>query len=211
MDARMPEIPINDPARCLCDVSRLLFERGLTDLCGGNVSLLTDEGRICITPTCAAQYFLWDLHPDDVVVLDRDGSILQGEKERLSRENDLHLRIYRSHPGTRSVFHLHSIELMLLAERPDLLQGRLTDYLEESGIGLAVLEPDLVGQTPEHDDRLLELLGELDPARPAVVVGPLHGIFSAAPDTARNLVAVDGLACFLRGLKLSGQLKEVGR
>lgn len=202
--------PASSAAQCLCDVSRLLFERDLTDLCGGNVSL-RDGDRIFITPTCAAEYFLWDLSAEDVVVLAPDGTILRGDKSRLSRENDLHLRIYRTQPRIHSVFHLHTVELMLLAERPDLLTGCLQPFLREQGIGLALLPADLVGQTPEHDDRLMELLGRLDPARPAVIVAPRHGIFATATDTAANLISVDGLVCHVRQWKLVRDLVRASR
>ncbi len=197
---------VEAPAQCLCDVSRYLFKRELTELCGGNVSLRQDH-RIYITPTCASQYFLWDLQPENVIVLEEGGSIVQGEKEALSRENELHLSIYAHRAETQSVFHLHTVELMLLAESPELLDGPLRDYLEERGIALALLDPLLVGQTPEHDDRLLELLDGFDQKQPAIIIGPRHGIFATAPDTATNFVTIDSLTCFLRQMKIDRQIR----
>lgn len=198
------------PQQRLCNVARLVYERELTDLCGGNVSL-RHEGRIYITPTCAAQYFLWNLSPRDVVVMESDGDIVQGDEEHLSRENDLHLRIYETFPSVNSVFHLHTIELMAVADRPDLLEGPVERYLRDHRGGAAVLEPDLVGQTPKHDDRLLELLKAMDSARPVVVVAPLHGIFSTAADTGANLGFVDGLVCRLRYHRLVSELNGACR
>jgi len=198
---------IDHPAKCLSDVSRLLFKRELTELCVGNVSLRQD-GKVYISPTCASQYYLWDLNPDTVIILDEDGCIIQGDESKLSRENDLHLRIYADHPQTQSVFHLHTVELMLLAEEPHLLEGRLSDYLEEQGIALEVLDHALVGQTPEHDSRVLEILKQTDPEKPAIIIGPRHGIFATAPDTAMNFVSIDSLTCFLRKMRLDRQLRN---
>ncbi|MFW5743832.1 MAG: class II aldolase/adducin family protein [Spirochaetota bacterium] len=194
------------PLELLCTISRLVYERELTDLCGGNVSL-RHGGRVYITPTCAAQYFLWNLTPDDLVVLEPDGTIVQGDDGRLSRENDLHLRIYREQAAIGSVFHLHTVELMAVADRRDLLDGPIRDYLHSVDAGLSLLEPDLVGQTPEHDDRLMELLGSMDPARPTMIVAPLHGVFSTAPDTGSNLAFVDGLVNALRDHRLVEELR----
>lgn len=197
------------PLELLCTVSRLVFERELTDLCGGNVSL-RDGDRVVITPTCAAQYFLWNLGPEDLVVLEPDGTIVQGDEGRLSRENDLHLRIYREYAAIGSVFHLHTVELMALADRPDLIAGPIREYLRRVDGRLALLEPHLVGQTPEHDDRLVELIGSMDPARPTVIVAPLHGVFATARDTGSNLAHVDGLVGALREHRLVDELRAAG-
>ena len=49
---------INDPAKVLIKISKLAFERNLTDTCGGNLSLRY-KGKIYITPRYSGECRSW--------------------------------------------------------------------------------------------------------------------------------------------------------
>ena len=184
-------------------VTRLMHERGLTDLCGGNVSLRLG-GRVYITPCFASEYFLWDLDASNIQILDEDGGLVHGKVENLSRETDIHLAIYRTCAEAHAVIHVHTPAILAVAEPGPvgLDHPALKDFLETHRILLRTIDPSLAAQTPAHNDAVLAALSGRDPGGAAIIIGPRHGIFAVAPDLAANFAAVDGLDCHLKYLRL---------
>ena len=82
--------------------SRRLAEQGLVLGTSGNLSARRDD-RVAITPTGAR---LGDLRPEEVTVVDLDGSVAWGELAPTS-ELDLHLGVYRRYQAG-AVVHTHS-------------------------------------------------------------------------------------------------------
>lgn len=71
----------------------------------GNLSIfLREENAVVITPT-SIRYEVMTL--EDLVVIDLDGSILEG-KHKPSSEHPLHLALYRNRSDANSVVHTHS-------------------------------------------------------------------------------------------------------
>src|SRR6478736_885511 len=73
-------------------VAFLLFDRGLTELQGGNMSVRVGD-EVVTTPTMASERDGWRLSPDDMVIHDLDGGVRDGDPARVSRETRLHLRL----------------------------------------------------------------------------------------------------------------------
>ncbi|RME84419.1 MAG: hypothetical protein D6775_05560, partial [Caldilineae bacterium] len=87
----MPTDPNKD---LLIYVARLMFERRLTDMAGGNISLRQEE-RIYISPRYSGSRQHWRLEPQDIVVGSiHDEGLL--EHPRFSREGKAHLAVYRA-------------------------------------------------------------------------------------------------------------------
>lgn len=84
---------------------RMLFERQLTDAAGGNISARVGD-LVCITPRFAGQKHQWQLRPEQVLVCDLDGNLLQGEGIP-SRESKAHFRLYHDYPDCTAVIHCH--------------------------------------------------------------------------------------------------------
>ena len=82
--------------------SRRLAEQGLVLGTSGNLSARRDD-RVAITPTGAR---LGDLRPEEVTVVDLDGTVAWGELAPTS-ELDLHLGVYRRYQAG-AVVHTHS-------------------------------------------------------------------------------------------------------
>ena len=200
----------SEPCKRLARLARLLYERDLTELCGGNISFRAN-GNTYVTPTYAAEYFQWRLRPEDIVILGNKGSLVQGVKEHLSREMDLHLRIYEACTGVHSVFHLHTPVLVATADQWSLAADDVSvrNFLHEQRVSIRILPQDLVGQTTAHDDAVLACLAEMDEAGVRIVVGPRHGLFSAAPDAASHFRAIDGLASRLNSMFLRFEMERI--
>lgn len=194
---------IDDSARHrLARLTRLLYRRALTELCGGNASIRVGE-LAYMTPTYASEYFWWRLEPHRVLVSSLDGTLRAGRSEHLSREADLHLRIYRERPEVRSVFHLHDPIIVATATHLEAMTAttRFGPWLDKQGISMATLPRHLEAQTAPHDDLVMELLaGMATPVK--ILVGEEHGLFTVGTDVAGHVRAVDSLNRRLQALQV---------
>ncbi|MCZ4610359.1 class II aldolase/adducin family protein [Streptomyces sp. Lzd4kr] len=86
----------------VAEACRRLGAEGLLIGTAGNVSTRVDD-RVAITATGAV---LAELTPEQVTVVDLDGTVVAGTLEPTS-ELDLHLGVYRRH-GTGAVVHTHA-------------------------------------------------------------------------------------------------------
>jgi len=86
----------------ICVIAKSLFERGLTHGSTGNVSARCEEGWL-LTPTGSN---LGRLDPGRLSKLDWNGTLVSGDPP--SKENFLHLAMYREQTRNKAVIHLHS-------------------------------------------------------------------------------------------------------
>jgi L-fuculose-phosphate aldolase len=84
-------------------VCRRLYERGLVAGPDGNVSVRLTDDSILLTPSGLSKV---DVEPDDLVLVDLAGAVLQGTR-RPSSELRMHLRIYQRRSDVRAVVHAH--------------------------------------------------------------------------------------------------------
>ena len=90
----------------LVEAMRILHDRGLVNLRGGNASARVDlpygVTYIYITPSARPKH---RLNPLDIAVMGLDGSVVEG---RPSSEYRLHLAVYRARGDVRAVVHAHN-------------------------------------------------------------------------------------------------------
>jgi L-fuculose-phosphate aldolase len=92
-------------------VAKRLIDSGLVTGTSGNVSARTPEGDVLVTPS-GVDYEV--LGPEDVVLVDAEGGVLEGSLEP-SSETPMHTGIYRARPEVGAVVHTHSIYATTLA------------------------------------------------------------------------------------------------
>jgi len=82
-----------------------MVESGLTTGTGGNLSIIDrNSGRVAVSPS-GIEYA--GLQPEDVVLTDLDGNILDGDCKP-SSELGFHLSLYRQRQDVQAVVHTHS-------------------------------------------------------------------------------------------------------
>ena len=192
--------------RLLARVAGLLFDRRLTELQGGNMSMRAGDAAI-VTPTRASDILGWRLAPEDTLVQDLHGAVLVGDQAKVSREIGLHLRLYRDYEDVGSVFHLHLPEALAMASAGRWAAGIVAPTAEPFGAAVVILEPHLIAQTEPHDARVAELLGQVERAPGALSISPGHGIFAVARDVATNIRAADVFRQRLEFERLRGRLR----
>jgi L-fuculose-phosphate aldolase len=194
----------------LVRIAALLYDRRLTELQGGNMSLRDGEVAV-VTPTKASENDGWRLSPEDVLVQDLSGRVVLGDPARLSRETALHLRLYREFADVGSVFHLHLPEALGAVAAGRWAPGVVTALPDEFGAALVVLEPGLPAQTEAHDGRVVELLAQVARAGGAISISPGHGVFSVARDVPTNVRAADVFRQRMEYERLRGRLRSARR
>jgi L-fuculose-phosphate aldolase len=179
----------DDGRRLLARVAGVLYERRLTELVGGNMSLRVGDA-VVMTPTKASENEGWRLDAADTLVQHLDGELLIGEESMISREIRIHLRLYRTFPEVGCVFHLHMPEA-IAAAAGRWVPGVVAETTDPYGAAVVVLERDLRAQTEPHDARVVELLGQVSRTEGAIAIGSMHGTFGVARDLCTNVRAAD--------------------
>ena len=180
---------MRSPKEELIRVAALLFERKLTDMAGGNLSI-RDGDTIYLSPRFAGSQLNWQLSPDDIIC----GSVSSDElfqNPRFSREGKAHLGVYRRFPEVTGCVHAHPFHVLpfCVAERP-------IEPVLESTQKFGVIE--VVKGAPAHSQELADQIVAAMERRQdsirkqaGVVLLPRHGIFAAGKDILAAFDAVE--------------------
>lgn len=90
---------------------RLITDR-LTTGTSGNISIYDPEKKLMLISPSGIAYF--DTKPEDIVVMDLDGNVVEGDKKP-SSEHGLHAAMYKAKPNARAAVHTHSMYCTVLA------------------------------------------------------------------------------------------------
>ncbi len=114
----------------ICEICRLLYDRGYVVSNDGNVSARTDRGTVLITPSGVGK---GRMAPDMLVETDLEGRVLSGDRHP-SSEGKMHWMIYRERPDVMAVVHAHPpVSTAFAVCRKPLNQRYLSETV--SGLG----------------------------------------------------------------------------
>jgi len=116
----------------ICQVGKLLYDRGYVAANDGNISVLAGKDRLVITPSGVSK---GRMTPDMLLVTDLEGRVLEGNRHP-SSEGKMHLAVYRARPDVRAVVHAHPPVSTAFAV---CRQGLETPYLSELVAGLGAV------------------------------------------------------------------------
>lgn len=185
-----------------------LYRRFLTDSTGGNLSIRIDD-TIIITPRFAGARWHWQLKPHQVLVLDLEGNIIEGDGE-ISREARAHFTLLqRFYPEATTLVHTHPRNIMAFcaAEQP-------TPAVLECTKSLGTLEfcRHAPSESQALADALLEYMlvhrNSLNQNGAIACMAPRHGLFVLARDIYTGFEVterLDGNAfCVLQAEQIGG-------
>ncbi len=110
-----------DPKRDIVEVMKLLYERGIVQVRGGNASIYDkSSGLVYMSPSGVPRNLLT---MEDVAVMTVGGAVLKGNP---TSEWRMHLAVYEADPEARAVVHAHPPALLALTYKggvpdPELL------------------------------------------------------------------------------------------
>lgn len=189
-------------AEAVCEVSRLLWERGYVANHDGNVSVRLGTGRFLATPTAESKR---RVEPGWLLVVDGAGKVLEGRR-RIFGEWHLHAAAYRARPDAMAVVHAHP---------PHATAAGLTGLdlrappLPEAVVSLGQVptaRPALPG--PGAADAAAECLAVDD-----VVLLPGNGVLAVGDDLEQaflRLELVEHLARILTAARAQGTVRPLG-
>jgi L-fuculose-phosphate aldolase len=178
-----------NPAQMVAYTGRMLFERRLTDMAGGNVSLREGD-MIFISPAHSGSRMQWQLNESDIVKGNvNDDAFLQNPS--FSREGKAHVAIYRNFPDVKGVIHAHAFHVL-----PFCSAGKPIPPVLEDTQKFGVIE--CVKEAHAHSQELADnvitgLQGKEERIRiqAAAVLLPQHGIIVAGKTLFDALDAVE--------------------
>lgn len=92
--------------KTLVEYGKKLIDTGLTVGTGGNISIYDREsGHMAITPSGVAYH---ELTPEDIVVMDLDGGIVEGSWKP-SSEYQMHSVVYKNREDLNAMVHTHAV------------------------------------------------------------------------------------------------------
>lgn len=182
--------------------SQDLNRRGLVEGSSGNVSARVDERHVCLTPS-SIPYDVMTL--DDLVVVDLDGEVVDGDKGPTS-EKALHLACYRRYPEVGGVIHSHAVFATMFAVARQPIPAAIEEVAVYIGGDVPVCEYTMTGT-----DELGEVVAESLADRGATLLAN-HGMVTVGNSVEKalhNAALVERTAQIVWGARLLGTPHDV--
>jgi L-fuculose-phosphate aldolase len=207
----MDNTSLYEARQLIARVGKIMLDRNLTDLAGGNISVRVED-RIAMSPSYAGTRKFWDLKPEDVLVLDLKGNLLEGNG-KISRESPTHLKMLTDfYPHGKAIIHAHARNVMVFCAARKSIPPVL-EYAHKFGeIKLAEYARGGI-QNQELAENVCKALAGQETRmekQAAAVIVPWHGLFAIGKDLYATLDAVERIEVNARCI-LFGQLLPGGR
>jgi L-ribulose-5-phosphate 4-epimerase len=176
-----------------------LVKHGLVIFTWGNVSAIDrKKGIIAIKPSGISYD---DMKPEDMVLLDLDGKIIEG-KWKPSSDTATHLALYRAFEGIGGVVHTHSTYATAWAQAgcdiPNIGTTHADYFSQEIPCTRSMTEAEVKGDYElETGNVIIERFAEINPVHVPGVLVKNHGPFAwgkDAHDAVHNAVVMEQVA-----------------
>jgi len=197
----MDKSPINEARKLITQVGKIMLDRNLTDLAGGNISVRVED-KIAMSPSYAGTRKFWQLQPEEVLVLDLKGNLLEGDG-RISRESPTHLKLLNSfYPDGQAVIHAHARNILAFCAA-----NRTIPPVLEYAYKFGEIKQAKFARGGVHGEQLAEnvrlaLAGQEQrmAKQAAAVMVPWHGLFAIGKDLYSTLDAVERIEINARSI-----------
>ncbi len=172
----------------VCAANLLLVKYGLVLFTWGNVSGIDRESGLIVIKPSGVEYE--KLSPDNMVVVDMDGSIVEGSY-RPSTDTPTHIELYKTFPEIGGVTHTHSTYATAFAQagKPIPAYGTThADYFHGTiPCTRALTNEEICGDYESETGRVIaEALGDTDPLQMPAALVRSHGPFTWAKTPMRS-------------------------
>ena len=176
------ESEIVRPREAIIELMDMMIKYNLTDFSGGNVALKVSD-KIYITQRHSADQYRWKLKPDQIIVTDLNGNVIEGITDKISREGDLHFGILKRFPEYNCTLHGNSFYSPLIVSAGLPVTG-ITEVAQYYNIKNIPVTPEDAPNLSEEENRIVwDYFEELKKRGEApVVIMPYHGIIVAGKD-----------------------------
>lgn len=165
------------------------MEYGLNFNTQGNISIRLPgpEPRFLITPT-DLEYD--QMEPDDIVVVDADGAVMDGDREP-SSEVTVHLAVYQRRPDVNAIVHTEPTFANVWGVIGEPIKGTLVNMVIYTKGDVPIM-PFALSNRTEFGEQMSDVMGDLN-----AVVWANHGLLTVGEnlrDAFKTSVAVESAA-----------------
>ncbi len=165
----------------MCLTARNMWQRRLTNAAGGNFAVKVAENRILVTPSLMSERKHCNLEPEDILLIDYEENIIEGEG-KLSRETDMHILLLSRFDNIGATIHAHPFYCM-----PFVAFAQPIPNVTEATMGRGYVE--CIEWTKAYTKELarnvyqyFEDRRELAEKKPIGMILPKHGVVVSGPD-----------------------------
>ena len=188
----MDKVTLIEARQLVAQVGKLMLERNLTDLAGGNISMRIED-KVVMSPSYAGTRKFWQLKPEEVLVLDLQGKLLEGNG-KISREAPTHLKLLNAfYPEGQAVIHSHARNIMVFCATKQPIPPVLEYTYKFGEIKLVEYARGGVQNQQLAENVFKGLCGQEEriARHAAAVIVPWHGLFAIGKDLYTTLDAVE--------------------
>ncbi len=149
-----------------------MFDRFITNAAGGNISVKVSDEHFIMTPTLMSQAKFCRLEPEEIIVINRHGDVIEGAG-KVTREFNMHIAAFNACPDAGAVLHAHPKESMVYASL-----GLDLPHLTEASRKLGEIKtlPFAPATSPELANNVSEYLATRTDALPIATLLREHGV-----------------------------------
>lgn len=187
----------------VCEINKSLLKNNLVTMHSGNASGRDFEKNLIVIKPSGVDYD--SLKPEDLVVLDLDGNIVEG-KMKPSVDTPHHLFLYRNKPEWGGIIHTHSNYATSFAALGKNIPVCLTAIADEFGEEIICTE-----YVSNEGNKIGETILKNLSKGPAILLGN-HGVFTfgkTAKDALKAAVMVEDVAKTVHLSMLLGDPKKL--
>lgn len=169
------------PEELIVYAAKFLYEKDLTDVAGGNISLREGDS-LYMSPTLAGNLYHWNIAPEDIVIGTIDKIQKLKKHPRFTREGLSHLAIYQEFPFVGGIIHAHPkyINVFIAQSKP------IPPLLNSSKhFGTLQYHEEAESYSQDQAEKIIAVLKgqeERMKKKAAGVLMPRHGIIVASRD-----------------------------
>lgn len=177
------------PPEIIAAMGKVMFERKLTDMSGGNISIREGD-TIYLSPTRAGHTYHWQLDPEQII----SGPVDTGDllaHPLFSREGLSHMAVYRAYPQVGAIVHAHPPNVQSFAVMGIPIEPQIYSTDKYGTIGFIDKVPNY---SQEQADNIVYHLRDkvaLIENEAAPLLMPRHGIFCVSHDIYNAMDAVE--------------------
>lgn len=174
-------VDVKNIRQSICKIGKLLYDKGLTDSSGGNISV-RDGDLIYVSPKRAGHDHQWEIEEDSIIVTDLCKVPVIGEYEKITRESICHYYIYHNFPDVSAVIHSHPFFMMAFGaahmDLPAISEGTRAVI----GHQPIAITPEVVPGSKQQAEEIVKNFQrrrDIQKGCPLICNIPFHGAFSA--------------------------------
>lgn len=171
---------LNDLKQEVYEANMLLVKHNLVIFTWGNVSGKSDDNKYIAIKPSGVEYD--KLTPDDIVIIDIDGNIIEG-KLNPSSDTPTHLELYKSFPNIKGICHTHSTNATAFAQAGKSIEAFGTTHADyfygDIPCTRTLTEYETINEYEKNTGKVIaETFNNIDYTQIPGVLVKQHGVFA---------------------------------